>query len=559
MIQLWDLFNIFFYSILIPGLTRRARELVRHCRKAKLKVTLERLSPEEIEEWTRPKPKPKPKPPQALLQPWLQKSIANLSPDCTISLAPADSLHSWMRPGSKVQPSLVVLKPEVKISVMRKPVGGNLPHRSPPGLLPLITNAWSMQTLQTVRPKMTHQHLLPDLIPVQQNPNARPSNTTILRMSSAPSTKPAASFNRPGMGSSVKLINLVSSDEEDDAPASSMKPKTLANSQLGKQLNLPPGISITQVKRDPNGNQRCVPVNPGQVVIKTEQRSDSKKVSQWLGSNPAIRASPPALKFMGQPKRTSHQQEVARVKSALPALSMDTSLHVVRPIKLGKLPVEKREQMKQSLLKIQKKEGKTSPSSADEQTSPSMTERKIMQRTSPLSSIQLTPTKNPNNHLGQERNRELREKGRSLDHFANQMQVRRKRTSAESGCLDRDELSPGASSRKVPKLDRSPQSRHRENESKEMTQEDDDDYPAVIEVDLEGAEEETRDGSRGSSFGSLTPDSRNTKKRTEVTRLLEDECKELRRKGLEELPLDTNQRVTRCRTKSLPMTANKLM
>lgn len=546
------------------GLTRRARELLRQCRK--VSVRLRRLTPEEITEWTRPKPKP----PRPLLQPWIQKSIANLPPDCTISLAPVDSLQSWMRPNPKVQPSLVVSRPEVKISVVgrvQQPGVGRLAPRSPPGLLPLITNAWSMQTLQSVRPKMNNQLLLPDLIPVQRTPNSRPSQPVVIRMPSTSSPKPAAPYSRPAAVSRGVVIDLCSSDEDDPPP----KPKEFKSPGLDKPLFLPPGISITQIKREPI-EERCY-VPPVPVQVKAEQRNGTKNNAQCVSTACTIRASPPALKFMGQQRRASHQPEMIRNKTGLPALSMDSSLPVVRPIKLGTLSPEKREQMKQSLLKIQQKEGMTSPSNTGEKTSspPSATgtgkpsRNSVSPRTSPLSSIQLSPNKSPNRpNPKDERHKELKGKGTVTEKeplpVPDQRKTRRKRTSAEPGSCDtdgEDDSFSAAPNRKAPRLDNKLQY---QDQDEEMAEENGD-YSTVIEVDLGGLDGEAQDGSRGSSFGSLTPESRNGKKRTELTRLLEDECKELRRKGLEELPFDThsNQRITRCRTKSLPVTVNKLV
>ena len=86
---------------------------------------------------------------------------------------------------------------------------------------------------------------------------------------------------------------------------------------------------------------------------------------------------------------------------------------------------------------------------------------------------------------------------------------------------------------------------------------DENDYSAVIEVDLAGPESVgCGDSSRASSCSSSTPDGQRRRARgKELTRLLGDECKELRRKGLGNLT-HSDQRVTRCRTKSAPVIVN---
>ncbi len=87
-------------------------------------------------------------------------------------------------------------------------------------------------------------------------------------------------------------------------------------------------------------------------------------------------------------------------------------------------------------------------------------------------------------------------------------------------------------------------------------------YSSAIEVDVGGPDNEMF--SRASSFGSLIPKSRLPRKRKRVGRkelfqLLKDECKELRRKGLEDLSFEanSNHRVTRCRPKSQPLMSGK--
>lgn len=218
--------------------------------------------------------------------------------------------------------------------------------------------------------------------------------------------------------------------------------------------------------------------------------------------------------------------------------------------------MEKREQMKQSLLKIQQQEGKTPPSSS-EKTTPSPTNAMRIEKvegavpkTSPLSSLPIVSNKDVSK-IVVNACKEPKQKGLTTLHYSEQRSALRKRSqdSDHFGQEDDDfesELSI-TPSRKIPKLDRRlfPQ---REFEGQ---REDDgnDSFSTIIEVDVGG-----RDGSRASSLGSLTPDSRSKQKKTELSRLLEDECKELRRKGLEELPC-SDQRITRCRTRSLPLAA----
>lgn len=431
--------------------------------------------------------------------------------------------------------------------------------RSPPGLLPLITNAWSMQTMQSVKPKPTNnQFILPDLIPVI-NKNAKTLSTdpVIIRMSAPQSPRSMASSSSqqaPTRANIADLIDLCSSDDEADEPKISTKVGTHS-----KPLNIPAGISITKIQKTPSGANCETPFRP-QVksserpkVKPTESNNNrSRCVSSWLESS---LGSLPVLKFMGQHPLTIKTEQVRNAVG--PASSADSSLPIVTPIKLGKLPAEKREQMKQSLLKIQQKEGKSPPS--PEKGTPSKTTQAnsdVLEdplQLSPSLQTAFSSSKDVSRLLGDEC-KELKHKGLSDLLISSQRLTRRKRTKEPDfySCDEEDYLSDGPN--KKTKLDQSPSSTCQESKMNFN-----DNYSTVIEVDVGGADAEAHDSSRSSSFGSLTPDSKRPRKRSELFKLLKDECKELRRKGLGDLSFEanSNQRITRCRTKSLPIVANK--
>lgn len=568
----------------LSGLTKRARWLYRQC--TRVSVILQRLTQEEISDWTSPKPKLHPD--TTFIQA-LQKSIANLSPDCTISLAPVDSISSsWMRSAnpkhvspslsvSRATPSLVISRSETARlgSSIPKPQqhkttgSGKPPIRSPPALLPLITNAWSMQTMQSVRPQVKNQFILPDLIPVQRNPAARRPNPVIIQMPSVPSpSKPVLPCKRSG-SLCADLVDLCSSDEEADT-----KQSAVITGVLDRPIVLPPCISVTQVNREANGQRRHLPPGPRSRSSEAKHKAEIARVGSrsppsngsHLRASPSlsfsVRSSPPALKFMGQPKRRVQQ---ASLSVPPPALSMDTSLPIVTPLKLGKLPAEKREQMKQSLLKIQKKEGKSPTSGSEKGANPANSKEPKSGdsngetgRASPLSSIPVVSNGGGVPRLLEMDCGDLKRKGLHQLMPVDERRSRRKRAKDSSFDGPADEMDSPLSEapcRKTQKLD---DKQVFQSHADDGTA--DDGFSTVIEVDVGAADYDTHEGSRGSSFGSLTPDNRNSRKKSELSRLLEDECKELRRKGLEELPFDTasNQRVTRCRTRSLPLSTTKV-
>jgi hypothetical protein len=260
-----------------------------------------------------------------------------------------------------------------------------------------------------------------------------------------------------------------------------------------------------------------------------------------------------------------HQQAIKKDlarSGALDVCSADSSLPIVTPLKLAKLPAEKREQMKQSLLKIQKKEKKSPTSNSDSSSSP--TQIKTIQTTSdvtdplqlsPLPRSSVSPKKEFSPPLSDE-SEELKHKGLSGLLFSNQRNTRRKREKEPDfhSSDEEDSLSDGPS-KKARLLDQSSSSNCLAPQAKLIRGSEN--YSSVIEVDVGGPDNDMF--SRASSFGSLTPESRLPRKRQELFRLLNDECKELRRKGLEDLSFEanSNHRVTRCRTKSQPLMSGK--
>ncbi|KAI9564070.1 hypothetical protein GHT06_007808 [Daphnia sinensis] len=529
------------------GLNKRARQLLSTCQG--VSVEMVRLKPEDIKRWTRPKPKHQ----QPLLQPWVQRSIANLPASCTISLAPIDSQQTWLR-HQQTPSSSSISRPDTARNLMATKSNslGKPQVRSPPGLLPLITGTWSMQAVQPNKANTAkNQFILPDLIPVvNRHPKNRPPDPVIIRMPSIPSPNKSAIST----GNITDVVDLCSS--EDEALDDSHPPVA---SRVSQPFVLPPGISITKVKNPPSG-MSCRPLDSksdGKALEKNNNRSRS--VSQWLAS--AVSGPLPILRCMGQ-RNSTMKQEPALYDMVSPSSSADTSLPIVTPLKLGKLPAEKREQMKQSLLKIQQKE-KKSPQSNAEQASPLFSAKKIQAlgevdplQCSPLLGSSSSPNKDLSRLLSDEC-KEMKHKGLGDLFFSNQRQTRRKRATESEfySCGEEDSLSDGPSKR-ARKLEHSP--------SSSLTPErnlvrDSNSYSSVMEVNLIGPDNEICDSSRASSFGSLTPDSKVPRKRSELIRLLNDECKELRRNGLEDLSLEAspNQRVTRCRTKSQPLLSGK--
>ena len=271
---------------------------------------------------------------------------------------------------------------------------------------------------------------------------------------------------------------------------------------------------------------------------------------------------------MGQPQAVI-KKELSRSDVALGVSSGDSSLPIVTPLKLGKLPAEKREQMKQSLLKIQKKE-KKSPSSNNEISSPPMTINAIQTTSDGIDPLQLSPlprsSASPKNNLSpflSEERKELKNKRLITDFlFSNQRSTGRKREKEpDFHSYDEEDSLSDCPNKKARKLDQSPSSICSVPQGQLVRGSDN--YSSIIEVDLGGPDNEISDSSRANSFGSLTPESKLPKKRTlqrnELMFLLNDECKELRRKGLEDLSFEanSNQRITRCRTKSQPLMSGK--
>ena len=514
--------------------------------------------------WTRPKPKRQ----QPLLQPWLQRSIANLPPSCTISLAPVDSKQTYFL-HKHVSPSLLISRPgTVKHLTAAKPnVAGKPQARSPPGL-PMITSAWSMQTMQSVKPNHSKcQSPLPDLIPiVNKNSNTRPPHPVILNMSPlqsprsvASSPKFAASSTKIQMSSRVipaDFVDLCSSDEDE---SNDVKRPTSSVLLKNQPLVLPPGISITKVNRSPNGVDCHLRHSRLKDTSTENNNNKARRVAQWINSS--VAGSPPELKFMGQHQLTI-KKETPRIAVVPDAPLAHFSQNVVKPLKIGALlnTAEKREQMKQSLLKIQQQEGK-STSNVEESTPANAI---LPSRSDEFDPLQLSPSLHTAFHSNKDRSqilsdecKELKPTGFSDGTFSKQQDTRRKRPieSEFYSCEEGDSSSDGPNKKNL-KLDPSPSSTSRNHPGNNGAS---DNYSTVIEVDLGGPDTENRDSSRSSSFGSLTPDNRNLRKRNELIRLLNDECKELRRKGLEDLSVDgdSNQRITRCRTKSLPLMTNK--
>jgi len=503
---------LFLFSFLFTGLNRRARLLLASCKCARVNVRC--LSKEEIEMWTRPKPKI----PQPLLQPWIQRSIANLPPDCTISLAPVASSGVLLSPKQGASPTVLVSRPEsAKHFVKQKPRA-----RSPPALIPLITSTWSLQGAKksfTFPPQPPASISIAKKLPFKLEPRPKVTISRSLPPTSIP------------IGTDV--IDLCSS--EDDEPTE--EEKAAVGAMLAKPLFLPPGVTITKIERKiPAMNPHT---SPNSSLNSTHERNNNRPRSisiQCAEPASTLRSPPPILKFMGHHHRA--RSKGSRVTDPFPAF-ISNSFNSIAPFKLGKLPVEKREQMKQSLLKIQQKEARTLPSAA--------TEKSCVGELQNLSSTNNPPSALPScedeQHLGVDRML-----------FPDDRFFCRKRTKdMEKVSVNSELISPQEPFRKLPrlepsKLDDSTVLRERAGVR--------DDSPTIIEVDLAFHDRENRGDSPMSSFGSITPDSRNGKRSRELTRLLNDECKELKHMGLEDMPL-FDQRVTRCRTKSLPMMVNR--
>ena len=77
--------------------------------------------------------------------------------------------------------------------------------------------------------------------------------------------------------------------------------------------------------------------------------------------------------------------------------------------------------------------------------------------------------------------------------------------------------------------------------------------PLPIQVDYRDQENLVNSSN---SFGSNASENHKFKKNRELLRLSKDECKELKRNGLEEIT-STSQRLTRCRSKSIMKTIDR--
>lgn len=489
------------------GLNRRARLLLASCKGAR--VNLRRLRKGEIEMWTRPKPKI----PQPLLQPWIQRSIANLPPDCTISLAPVASSGVLLSPKQGASPTVMVSRPEsAKHFVKQKPRA-----RSPPALIPLITSTWSLQGAKKSFP------FLP-----QPPASVSIAKKLPFKLEPRPTVTISRSLPPTSISIGTDIIDLCSS--EDDEPTE--EEKATVGAMLAKPLFLPPGVTITKIERKiPAMNPHTSPNSSSNSTDHERNNNRPRSISvQCAEPASTLRSPPPILKFMGHHHRV--QSKESRATDPFPAF-ISNSFHSIAPFKLGKLPVEKREQMKQSLLKIQQKEAKTLPSATEKSCVGEL--HNFPLTNNPPSAL---PSCEEEQHLGV---------GRML--FPDDRFFCRKRTKdMEKGSVNSELISPQEPFRKHPKLDDSTIVRERAGIR--------DDSPTIIEVDVAFHDRENRGDSPMSAFGSITPDSRNGKRSRELMSLLNDECKELKQMGLEDMPL-FNQRVTRCRTKSLPMMANR--
>ena len=348
------------------------------------------------------------------------------------------------------------------------------------------------------------------------------------------------------------IVNLCSSEDEQENEED-------VNPNTPNSLFLLPGTSVTIKVRDKNSGNGASSNHVSKNSRPTERNNNrSQKNSHWMASTSTL-ATPLALEVLEQNKRYVKPESPPSI-TLTPVLLADCSLPIVTPLKLGKFPAEKLEQMKQSLLKIQQEEGKSPNASQQEKIVASLKEKAVDTETKDetnhfsFASANRCINKDVSNLLADEC-KELRHKGLEGLLVSNQRVTRRKRT-GDMNCDD--EIKSGLGSCKIPNLDRvrSPSATLRQLRS---DPEDGDNFSRIIEVDLAGpdGQEDHMDSSTASSHGSLTPDSRSRRKKTEVSRLLEDECKELRNKGLENLK-DSRQRITRCRTQSLPLPVTKM-
>ena len=562
----------------VAGLTKRSRNLLSQC--SQVDVRLVQLKTDFIDTWTRPKPKQ-----AALLRPCVQRSIASLPPSCTISLAP---IHP---PGVKIDrpipsPSLVITRPGVNISSMKpKSMIGKSRTRSPPGLVPLITNAWSLKANDYALPKTNSLFILPDVVPVMQSSASRAPNQVVIEVSPSKASPTVASPKSTRLASmnNVVVVDLCSSGDE--LVAEDLIEEAVETS-LPPTFVIPPGISITKVDHSLKLGNSHHKERSKSYDARREPNNNRAQISSFSAKSNAAdfgtsQRSVDPLAIM--PNDVHIKQELAgsnppgSQKILLP--EADEVLPIVTPLKLGRLPLAKREQMKQSLLKIQKKEGKSPPSVAP-------LDSPLIKHVAMDSSQREGQHVNLDSHLSRDLSnilsdecKELKDKG--LDHLmhSDQRTTRRKRS--------KDDASPTSPthhfhltvrSAKMPKMDHNKPGPSvklvhsgRADSNSDLgvkrllgdENHDSNDYSNVIVVDVAGVGRETLEDSISRSSPPSTPDSlcRLTNKKAirgrELQKLLGDECKELRLRGLENLS-HSNERVTRCRTKSAPIAANRI-
>ena len=467
---------------MFAGLNERARQLLDQC--VKVHVVVEQLKPNEIEWWRRPKDLNHKQPPR--LHPFVQRSIASLPSTCNVSLAPVDSCS--------VQP--FVLTGRDSVSNQKNSIQDGA--CSPPALLPLITSAWSLQTMESVQPNNRSQFQLPDLIPVHQNVRPRSSNPVVIKM---PATSPPI---RPILSPQKTVeVNLCSSEDEPDMEERTPTP-------LMDSLSLPIGTSVTKIRRQKEASRLLsfgsnAPIEPN--------NNRARSVSRWVPSTGTLTTPPEA----GHSHRFTKPEQSPSITLTPIVSSVDGSFPIVTPLKLGRLPAAKLKQMRQSWLKIQKAEAKP-----------------------PLNSVAEGNVNKDLTKLLADECKELRHHGLEDLLCSNRRVTRRKRNDEDGRSRTR--------SGKVRKME---EFHHPFSTRFQQSLEDEKDNDiSVIEVDVAGPdillEEHVENSSRASSYDSLQSAGR--RRRTELLHLLGDECKELRDKGLENLT-HSGQRVAR---RSLP-------
>lgn len=468
------------------GLNERARQLLDQC--VDVRVVVEPLKPDEIEWWRRPKDFNHAQSPR--LHPFVQQSIASLPSTCNVSLAPVDS--------SSVQPFVLTGRD----GVSNQKNSSQDRARSPPGLLPLITSAWSLQTMESVQPNNRSQFQLPDLIPVHQHVRPRASNPVVIRMpSTSPPLRPMSTLQK------TVEVNLCSSEDEIEVEERTSTP-------MMDSLSLPVGTSVTKIRRQKEASKLLSLGNSAQIEPNNNR---ARSVSRWVPSTGTL-TTPSEASYSSRLVKPEQNSSITMTPIVS---SVDGSFPIVTPLKLGRLPAAKLKQMRQSWLKIQKAEAKSPPSSVAE-----------MNVNKDLTKLLADECK------------ELRHQGLEDLLCSNQRVTRRKR--------DEDNRSRTRSGkvRKMEDFQLPFPARFQQSLEYGKDEDEKDNDISVIEVDVAGPdtslEERVEDSSRASSDESLQSAGR--RRRTELFHLLRDECKELRDKGLENLT-HSGQRVTR---RSLP-------